>query len=108
MGCPRGFLGWGMEDEPRPAPPLKQTVVRGSKRSGALEVFQSGEPLLPTCEVLIPRGGCRSGTVDVRGARSGRPRQEGEAMLVREWMTTVLIRSEEHTSELQSLRHLVC
>src|SRR5437899_4467658 len=47
-------------------------------------------------------------TYEGRTQHAGHTRLPGEPFQVRKVTSIFLIRSEEHTSELQSLRHLVC
>src|SRR5437899_9602264 len=50
-----------------------------------------------------------SGRCCIRAVRSGmHPNCRGLYPSSRHWLLPFLFRSEEHTSELQSLRHLVC
>src|SRR5437899_7148420 len=49
---------------------------------------------------------------DEHHVRRGQPAHQGYRRLTHSWLSPLadphLVRSEEHTSELQSLRHLVC
>src|ERR1035438_224987 len=110
-------------------------VVRALKRAGFVEDRQSGSHLVlihpetkaPTAVPVHPGGRSRSHCyAPLFGMRTSRwasssscsdlnPRrllhlwqQSPAPSLNRSLVRTVFLRSEEHTSELQSLRHLVC
>src|SRR5205814_9121508 len=51
---------------------------------------------------------CRMGAVIIKMMSKTRTTSTNGTMLISESEVCVVLRSEEHTSELQSLRHLVC
>src|SRR2546425_13184100 len=67
----------------------------------ALPIYQPLQPLLQ--QVHVAGGGCRASARHVRTARRAVP-----AVLGHRRATAIALRSEEHTSELQSLAYLVC
>src|ERR1035441_5819029 len=74
-------------------------------RNSSSYTFCSGDLALSTSVSLIPRPGCSfpfplAGSIDI-SCTLCRNHQ-------RRWLDASCTRSEEHTSELQSLRHLVC
>src|SRR5262245_53598128 len=59
--------------------------------------------------VFVPTGTLANHlAIRVQGAGKGRVLVQGESHIYRDSFDCVQTRSEEHTSELQSLRHLVC
>src|ERR1035441_7391364 len=81
---------------------------------GKWSVFASGRATLQVCQYLVSTGSqalcdCRGGWESRVVSATQFPGREPRGSLHRRRRCVqVLHRSEEHTSELQSLRHLVC
>src|SRR5262245_64945481 len=81
-----------------------QRVAGGDASGSETGAF---ERAIPSHHVALAGGGVYQG--GLRGARTRRARTTGGAPGPRPACATeTRVRSEEHTSELQSLRHLVC
>src|SRR5205814_10159807 len=82
--------------------PILEPSKRASSKSGATRVFSSPSP---SVELVA-----RNGSASVRRARTEPSANRISAIRITRGAATSgrETRSEEHTSELQSLRHLVC
>src|SRR5438045_8004067 len=84
---------------PHPTPPLFPYTTLFRSRSGCPVDRPGGCPDPPTIGFVL--------TKKIVGA-SVETSEQGEELEMGRIVVTEFVRSEEHTSELQSLRHLVC
>src|SRR5947199_6126666 len=90
-------------------PPPRSTLFPYTTLFRSPEVHRLREPLRDAAEVGVEEGTREVGAgLDVRGVGAAAERQHHLVRCRHQGVPDHLERSEEHTSELQSLRHLVC